>query len=84
LENHATQREAERHLFAASLYGDLLGRLGDDTMNVTYEIRTKRNARVFAFDTLDRAKEERARHEKRIKVPLNIVKITHTEEVLHD
>ena len=53
-------------------------------MNVTYEIRTKRNARVFAFDTLERAKEERARHEKRIKVPLNIVKITHTEEVLHD
>ena len=48
-------------------------------MNVTYEIRTKRNARVFAFDTL-----ERARHEKRIKVPLNIVKITHMEEVLHD
>ena len=51
-------------------------------MNVTYEIRTRRNARVFAFDTLERAREERARYEKRIKVPLSIVKITHVEEVV--
>lgn len=53
-------------------------------MNVTYEIRTIRNARVFAYDTLERAKEERARHEKRIKASLNIVKITHIEEMVND
>lgn len=53
-------------------------------MNVTYEIRTKRNARVFAFDTLERAREERLRAEKRIGVKMQIVKITHMEEVLHD
>lgn len=35
-------------------------------MNVTYEIRTSRNARVFAYDSLARAKEERIRAEKRI------------------
>ncbi len=53
-------------------------------MHITYEIRTRRNASVFAYDTLERAKQERARYEKRIGVPLNIVKITHKEEVLHD
>lgn len=53
-------------------------------MNVTYEIRTSRNARVFAYDTLERAKEERTRHEKRIKASLNIVKITRMEEILRD
>jgi hypothetical protein len=53
-------------------------------MNVTYEIRTKRNASVFAYDTLERAKQERVKYEKRIGVPLNIVKITHNEEVLYD
>lgn len=53
-------------------------------MNVTYEIRTKRNASVFAYDTLERARQERVRYEKRIGVPLNIVKITHNEEVIHD
>jgi hypothetical protein len=49
-------------------------------MTVTYEIRTRRNAPVFAYDTLERAKQERVRYEKRIGVPLNIVKITHVEE----
>ena len=53
-------------------------------MHVTYEIRTSRNARVFAYDSLARAKEERLRTEKRIGVKMQIVKITHTEEVLHD
>ena len=53
-------------------------------MNVTYEVRTSRNARVFAYDSLARAKEERLRAEKRIGVKMQIVKITHMEEVLHD
>ena len=53
-------------------------------MNVTYEIRTKRNARVFAYDSLARAKEERLRAEKRVGCQMQIVKITHMEEVLHD
>jgi hypothetical protein len=52
-------------------------------MNVTYEIRTKRNASVFAYDSLERAKQERVKYEKRIGVPLDIVKITHSEELLH-
>lgn len=52
-------------------------------MNVTYEIRTKRNASVFAYDSLERAKQERIKYEKRIGVSLNIVKITHSEELLH-
>lgn len=53
-------------------------------MNVTYEVRTSRNARVFAYDNLQRAKEERLRAEKRIGCKMQIVKITHMEEVLHD
>ena len=53
-------------------------------MNVTYEVRTSRNARVFAYDNLARAKEECIRAEKRIGVKMQIVKITHMEEVLYD
>ena len=53
-------------------------------MNVTYEVHTQRNARVFAYDNLARAKEERLRAEKRIGCKMQIVKITHMEEVLHD
>ena len=53
-------------------------------MNVTYEVRTSRNARVFAYDDLDRAKTERIRSEKRIGCKMQIIKITHMEEVLHD
>ena len=53
-------------------------------MHVTYEVRTSRNARVFACDNLARAKEGRLRAEKRIGVKMQIVKITHMEEVLHD
>lgn len=51
-------------------------------MTTTYEIRTRRNAPVFSYDTLERAKEYRRIYEKRIGVPLNIVKITHTEEII--
>lgn len=51
-------------------------------MTVTYQIRTRRNAAVFSFDTLERAKQEKQRYEKRIGVPLQIVKITHVEEAI--
>ncbi len=53
-------------------------------MNITYEIRTSRNARVFSYDSLARAKEERIVAEQRIGCKMQIVKITRVEEVLHD
>lgn len=53
-------------------------------MHVTYEIRTIRNARVFSYDNLERAKQERIRFEKRIGCKMQIIKIVHQEEVLHD
>jgi hypothetical protein len=51
-------------------------------MTITYEIRTRRDAPVFSYDTLERAKQERVRYEKRIGVPLKIIKITHVEEAI--
>lgn len=51
-------------------------------MTTTYQVRTRRNAPVFSFDSIERAQEERKRYEKRIGVPLIIVKITHHEEVV--
>lgn len=56
---------------------------GDKAVNVTYEIRTSRNARVFAYDDLERAKVERTRSEKRVGCKMQIVKITRLEEVLN-
>ena len=53
-------------------------------MQVTYEVRTQRNARVFAYESLHRAQEARLEAEKRVGVKMQIVKITHMEEVLHD
>lgn len=49
-------------------------------MTVSYELRTMRNARVFAFDSITRAKEEKAKAEKRIGVKMQLVKVTLTEE----
>lgn len=49
-------------------------------MHVTYEVRTSRNARVFAYDNLQRAREECAQAEKRIGCKMRIFKITHHEE----
>lgn len=57
---------------------------GRAKMHVTYEVRTSRNARVFAYDTLARAKEERLKAEKRVGIKMQIVKITHMEEFLDD
>lgn len=51
-------------------------------MTITYELRTTRNAPVFSFDSLMRAREERNRYEIKIGIPLHIVQITHTEKVI--
>lgn len=51
-------------------------------MNVSYHIRTVRNAPVFAFDNLTRAREEMLKAQKRIGCKLRIVKVTHVEEVV--
>lgn len=48
----------------------------------SYALRTIRNTNVFTYDTLERAKQEKVRFEKRIGRPLIIVKITHQEELL--
>ena len=51
-------------------------------MHVSYQIRTVRGAPVFSYDNLVRAKEERAKAEKRIGCKMQIIKITHMEEVV--
>ena len=43
---------------------------------VSYQIRTRRGTVVQSYDTLERAKDEQARHEARIGVPLLIIKVT--------
>ena len=51
-------------------------------MNVTYELRSVRGDRpVYAFEDETAARKERARAAER-RVPLNLVKITRTEEYL--
>jgi hypothetical protein len=84
LEKRTAQREDRRNRVSSHFPWPVLGRVGDDAMNVTYEIRTLRNARVFAYESLHRAQEERLKAEKRVGVKMQIVKITHMEEVLHD
>ena len=49
-------------------------------MTVSYELRTARNARVFAFDSIIRAKEEKAKAERRVGVKMQLVKVTLLEE----
>jgi len=51
-------------------------------MQVSYELRTHSNARVFCYESLHRAQEERLKAEKRVGVKMQIVKITQMEEVL--
>lgn len=48
--------------------------------NISYQIRTYRNAPVFSYESLDRAKEEKLRAEKRVGCKMKIVKITCVEE----
>ena len=50
--------------------------------NITYEIRTRRGAAVFSYDSLSRAKEAARDAEKRVGVPMKIYRITRTEEEL--
>ena len=51
---------------------------------VSYEIRTRRGAAVFAYDSLARAKQAARDAEKRIGVPMIIYRITRNEEELTD
>ncbi len=53
-----------------------------DMKTTSYALRTIRNTNVFTYETLERAKQEKVRFEKRIGRPLIIVKITHQEELL--
>lgn len=55
-----------------------------DYMNTSYHIRTSRNAPVFSFDSLDRAKAEMARAQKRLSAKLHIVKVTKIEEIIEE
>jgi hypothetical protein len=48
--------------------------------HVSYELRTLRNARVFSFDDIVRAKAEKLKAEKRVGVKMQLVKITLLEE----
>lgn len=51
-------------------------------MQVTYEIRTQRNAKVFVYESLHRAQEERLKAEKRVGVKMKIIKVTQVEEIV--
>ena len=51
-------------------------------MTQTYELRTKRGAPVYRYDSLTRAREELAQAEKRIGVRLDIYRIVCTEELV--
>ena len=49
-------------------------------MTKTYELRTMRDRPVFAFDNIDRAKDELRLAEKRIGTKLKLVEITRSEK----
>ena len=51
-------------------------------MTVSYHVRTIRGKAVFAYDNLQRAKEEKIRAEKRVGCQMQIVKITQVEEII--
>lgn len=51
-------------------------------MDVSYLIKTPRGATVFSYDSLQRAKEEKLKAEKRIGCKMQIVKITRVEELV--
>ena len=51
-------------------------------MRTSFEIRTMRDARVFCYDSLARAREEALAAEKRIGVKMKIVKVTQVEEIV--
>ena len=49
-----------------------------------YELRTSRGARCFAYDTLPRAREEKARAERKIGIPLRLFEVTLVEREIPD
>jgi hypothetical protein len=53
-------------------------------MSVSYQIRTLRNTPIYAYDSLARAKEEKIKAEKRVGCRMQIVRVTHQEEVIND
>lgn len=53
-------------------------------MDVSYLIKTPRGATVFSYDSLQRAKEEQLKAEKRIGCKMRIIKVTRIEEELCD
>lgn len=54
-------------------------------MNQTsYHIRTMRNASVFSYADLSRAKQEKTKAEKRLGINLKIVRVTYQEEEMEN
>lgn len=51
-------------------------------MHVSYQVRTIRNTPVYTFDSLIRAQQEKLNAEKRVGCKMQLVKITHIEEVV--
>lgn len=49
-------------------------------MKKTYEIRTRSNRAVAAFDNFDRARQHLVREQDRIGIPLRMVEIVRTEQ----
>ncbi len=47
---------------------------------VSFEIRTRADRPVFAFDNVVRARQERTEAEKRLGIPLRLVRITRIEK----
>lgn len=51
---------------------------------ISYHIRTERNAAVFSYDNLHRAKQQKAKAEKRLGLNLKIVRVTYLEEEMEN
>lgn len=51
---------------------------------VSYQIRTVRGKPVFAYDSLQRAKDEKTKAEKRIGCRMQIVRVTYVEELVEE
>lgn len=49
-------------------------------MTKTYEVRTRSNRAIAAFDNLHRAIAHLAREQDRIGIPLRMVEVTRTEQ----
>lgn len=52
--------------------------------SISYQIRTVRDTPVFSFDSLARAREEMLKAQQKVGCKMKLVKVTQTEEVIHD